>query len=557
MKRLSGQSEADSHAADSWLLDQTIRYHEERALTFGVVSCELWLSRRSGTANGENEDRDSSSFQPDVVYCWNQTSKGHNRNNSISSTSSTIPMSGNHRKVNPLYESKRADNNCSTMLGERSANRLWSRHKDSSDKSVQWRRFGPNTDSGDLDCTNSSARSSSRASSATSINWVGSIPFEVLSLESSGIHRHFHRGMVCWVFETTENNPLNHPSSRSECFLRSATSHIANTYALEAFQQLPLPKRRPSKPMCKPNPIDLTHTTLPHRDSTSSDSSGQPTKIKTQKTMPPELCYNDSVHSEEERPKTMSTLEINCILSGDEEEDDDRFCEDKIIGAVTTYFRKFKGGGHKGPQPLCWIQTLFTFIGSFITIYLIQMLNAYFTHLEDSAKSEIDISGSRSEIIRDWMNSDESSSFFAPLVMGPFGATCILIFAMTSAAPAQPRSLLIGAIIGMIVGKLIGYLEGANVGLGIRMSLAVSLTSAIMSRTCTLAPPGGALALIFSSQVLGWNMFLLQITGTLVAIGMGVIINNLHPMRTYPTFWIDAKGCKEIWQRKEACQVSP
>jgi len=128
------------------------------------------------------------------------------------------------------------------------------------------------------------------------------------------------------------------------------------------------------------------------------------------------------------------------------------------------------------------------------------------------------------------------------LEMGPFGATCVLVFAMTSVTPSQPRSMLCGASIGMVIGKLIGYLEAFGVGIGFRMSLATALTASTMAVTCTTYPPGAALAVIFSSKLLGWDRFALQAIGTILTFCLGVLINNLHPLRIYPTFWLGVDG---------------
>ena len=52
-----------------------------------------------------------------------------------------------------------------------------------------------------------------------------------------------------------------------------------------------------------------------------------------------------------------------------------------------------------------------------------------------------------------------------------------------------------------------------------------------------MVTPGGALALLFSSQLLGWDKVILQLFGTILVLLLGVIINNLHPLRTYPSYW--------------------
>eukprot|EP00536_Pseudo-nitzschia_multiseries_P003590 jgi/Psemu1/302044/fgenesh1_kg.56_\ len=248
--------------------------------------------------------------------------------------------------------------------------------------------------------------------------------------------------------------------------------------------------------------------------------------------MPPELCYNDEEFRGEESGflgKPMSALEIHGI---DEDVNDDdgeeaangpKLSAKKVIG---DYVQKFKGGGHHPPQPLCWTQTLFTFIGTFVTIYLINSFNQPLAYID-------------TYVLQDSGNASKShSAHDTALQMAPFGAACVLLFAMTTAAPSQPRSTICGIMIGMVVGKLVGYMDARNESLGWRMALATATTAAIMGKTCTIYPPGGALALIFSSGILGWEKVLFQVLGVILALTLGVIINNLHPNRRYPTFWL-------------------
>ena len=103
----------------------------------------------------------------------------------------------------------------------------------------------------------------------------------------------------------------------------------------------------------------------------------------------------------------------------------------------------------------------------------------------------------------------------------------------------------------MVVGKVVGYMNLINVGLGVRMSLAVALTASIMAATGILYPPGAALAIIFTSQLLGWEQFLLQAIGTVLTFSLGVIINNLHPLRIYPNFWLGFEP-KDLCKKKVA-----
>lgn len=573
-----GDSIFRTHNAEGLWLEQTIRYHEGRARKNGVLRCELWLSRRPGAKICRGhvvEQEEAVVALPDVVYCWHLSSSpkivqtaaqsGIPKDIAVAGRpnySNSRNNNNNNNNNHYLYRSKKEEIS-STLLGERLANRLWSHHKDSSDCSVLWRRFGSLTGKGEASPTSRHRQEpifpSPRNYSNFSIDWIASIPFGVPVVDgvaafpdgdAGSTNSNDYRGMVCWLFEPTptampssaatttttiaENPPLN-----VECFLRLATNHIAATYAMESsFEPL-------SQFLSPSNPREITQS------------------APSKKQRPPELSYHEDIDSQYKNKRTTPTRSPLEIHGVEENYDDDnvnftRSTHDgiknskkkKILLAIQTYVRKFKGSGHNGPQPLCWKQTLFTFVGSFVTIFFIQKLDSLIisiqqenTSPEPLELSQLDVStdATTGEILKALLDDYQMSVQLQALEMGPFGATSLLVFAMTSVPPAQPRSLLAGATIGMVVGKLVGYLADAGVGIGIRMSLATALTACIMARTCTIYPPGGALAVIFSSRLLGWERLALQLIGTVLAIGLGVVINNLHPLRTYPTFWL---GCK-------------
>jgi len=568
-------TDADADAAadasvDSWFLEQTLCYHEDRTRARGVLRCELWLSRRRGTG----------SSAPDVVDCWHP--KGSNTEECSSSSSQSRPYT---KKNTRLYHSKKnTESSSATLLGERLANRLWSYHRDVPEPgNILWRRFGWLTHTDTTTCSPSQSytdhhRQWKVASERMPYDWIASIPFEVPAVVSSAAAFRRagggtvssasgstngrgsewlaanYRGMVCWLFERTdgppsgENRSPDHPSASIECFLRSATDHIAETYALESFRHLPLPRERRNSSSSSSSSSSGSHhnTSQRHnnRDTETSDRNSNvieitiadPT-IRKMKKMPPGLSYNDEFESQE----TMTSFEVNGIaeMDGDDDNDDNdssiKDCPSKGLAMLSVYFRKFRGCGLKGPQPLCPKQTLFTFVGSFVTIYLIHLFNAFLMERDNYGNTSTGTSSTSGSGSSNYATNRDSET---ALVIGPFGASCVLVFAMTSAAPSQPRSMLVGGAIGMVVGKLTGYLGVLGVGPGIRMSLATALTACIMARTCTIYPPAGALALIFSSQLLGWDRFVLQVIGTLLTIGLAVVLNNLHPMRTYPAFWL-------------------
>lgn len=125
------------------------------------------------------------------------------------------------------------------------------------------------------------------------------------------------------------------------------------------------------------------------------------------------------------------------------------------------------------------------------------------------------------------------------LLIGSFGASCVLVYGVITSPLAQPRNLIgghvISAFIGVTVLKLIPdamWLSGP---------LAVSLSIIAMQATKTLHPPGGATALIAatgSEQIrnLGY-MYVLSpvLSGAVILLVAALIFNNLYRHRQYPS----------------------
>jgi len=125
------------------------------------------------------------------------------------------------------------------------------------------------------------------------------------------------------------------------------------------------------------------------------------------------------------------------------------------------------------------------------------------------------------------------------LLIGSFGASCVLVYGVIQSPLAQPRNLIgghvISAIIGVTIQKLIPDI------LWLSAPLAVSLSIIFMQITKTLHPPGGATALIAvtaSAQIkdLGY-MYVLSpvLSGATILLIAALIFNNITKNRQYPS----------------------
>jgi len=127
------------------------------------------------------------------------------------------------------------------------------------------------------------------------------------------------------------------------------------------------------------------------------------------------------------------------------------------------------------------------------------------------------------------------------MLIGSFGASAVLLFAVTNSPLAQPRNVIGGYTISAFVGVSVYKLFPSDLWLA--SALAVATAIAIMQLTQTLHPPGGATALIAvigSKDIhdLGYFYVLIPVgMGALVLLSLALIINNIPKNRSYPLYW--------------------
>jgi CBS domain-containing membrane protein len=163
----------------------------------------------------------------------------------------------------------------------------------------------------------------------------------------------------------------------------------------------------------------------------------------------------------------------------------------------------------------CW-----TFLGAFIGIGLVGLLSQY-----------------------------QVAPVDAPLLIGSFGASSVLVYGVINSPLAQPRNLVGGHALSAFIGVTVYQLLPQPLWLA--AALAVSLAIVGMQITKTLHPPGGATALIAvigspKLKALGyWYVAVPVLAGALLLLLVAVVINNMAPSRHYPA----NKNWYRFWQR--------
>ncbi|MGW8824838.1 HPP family protein [Paenibacillus lautus] len=128
-----------------------------------------------------------------------------------------------------------------------------------------------------------------------------------------------------------------------------------------------------------------------------------------------------------------------------------------------------------------------------------------------------------------------SSLAGSPWIMAPFGASCVLAFAVWDAPLSQPRNLVGGHLISTITGLVALEVLGDGIW---AMAIGVGAAISLMGMTKTTHPPAGADPLVVIMAGSGWSfLFTPVLVGSVMIVVVALLVNNAVKERRYPTFW--------------------
>ncbi len=129
-----------------------------------------------------------------------------------------------------------------------------------------------------------------------------------------------------------------------------------------------------------------------------------------------------------------------------------------------------------------------------------------------------------------------SSSTGIPLVLGSFGASCVLLFGFPDVPFSQPRNVIGGHILASLVGLVFLSLFGATWW---SMALAEGAAIALMMLTRTVHPPAGSNPVIVMLTAPGWRFLIMPTAlGAAALVAVALLVNNLPKGRAYPKYWL-------------------
>ena len=169
---------------------------------------------------------------------------------------------------------------------------------------------------------------------------------------------------------------------------------------------------------------------------------------------------------------------------------------------MKSYLKKFKGQNEQLVPKSSLNEIIFAFIGSFIAIALI----GYFTKTYDNL-----------------------------LIMGSFGASCVLLFAFPKSPFSQPRNVILGHFISSLIGLLFLHFVGNDY---ISMAFALAIAISLMIATRTVHPPAGSNPIIIFLLGASWDYLIFPtLIGSIILVIVSLFYNNLHKNRSYPEYW--------------------
>jgi CBS-domain-containing membrane protein len=121
------------------------------------------------------------------------------------------------------------------------------------------------------------------------------------------------------------------------------------------------------------------------------------------------------------------------------------------------------------------------------------------------------------------------------LVLGSFGASCVLVFGYPDLPFSQPRNVVIGHFLSSLVGLIFLTAFGAHWW---SLALAVGTAIAAMMITRTVHPPAGSNPVIVFLAQPAWSfLWYPTLAGALLLVAVALVYNNLSRETRYPKYW--------------------
>lgn len=121
------------------------------------------------------------------------------------------------------------------------------------------------------------------------------------------------------------------------------------------------------------------------------------------------------------------------------------------------------------------------------------------------------------------------------LILGSFGATCVLVFGYPDVPFSQPRNVIAGHFLSSLIGLTCLTVLGPHWW---SLALAVGLAISTMMWTRTVHPPAGSNPVIIFLIQPSWSFLLFPtLTGCLLLVLIALFYLNSTRSARYPKYW--------------------
>ncbi|MDR2365519.1 MAG: HPP family protein [Zoogloeaceae bacterium] len=123
-----------------------------------------------------------------------------------------------------------------------------------------------------------------------------------------------------------------------------------------------------------------------------------------------------------------------------------------------------------------------------------------------------------------------------PLVLGSFGASCVLLFGFPESPFSQPRNVIGGHVLASLTGLLFFSLFGARWW---SMALAAGSAIAVMMATRTVHPPAGSNPVIVMLSAPAWTFLATPtLAGAILLVLVALVFHRGFGKHAYPSYWL-------------------
>ena len=123
------------------------------------------------------------------------------------------------------------------------------------------------------------------------------------------------------------------------------------------------------------------------------------------------------------------------------------------------------------------------------------------------------------------------------LILGSFGASCVLVFGFPDVPFSQPRNVIGGHFLSTLVGLTCVEVLGIHWWTA---AIAVAGAIAAMMATRTVHPPAGSNPVIvyLGAGLVHWKfLFLPTLVGAVLLVAVALVYNNVARPGRYPAYW--------------------